>query len=618
MIRRDRLAVLGLVLALAVVGAVMVIGNPSTGSNASARPTGSATPYREGIVGHPSSVNPLTWRTQADQDLVALLFRGLVKAGPDGTVVPDLATWTASTDGRTYTFDISSDAYWEDGQPVTSADVVFTVGLLQDSGYDGPVGSSWQGVHATADTPSSVRFNMTLPIAGFLRQAELPILPAHLLKGVAVADLADSSFSSRPIGDGPYRIVQLDYTHALLARVPTVTGVPLPTPVSSTTTASASPSSSAVVFATATPPPTRAPAVSTTPVPTPTPSPTPPPSPTPTPLPTATPQLAPLPSGSDLVGVDSVELDFYDDPGSAAAAFQADKLDAVGGLPPQLLDASLRTAGSRLVPYQWANLLSVVLNQRSDHVELRDANAHTGFLAAIDRESLLNSVLEGRGSYADLPLPNWSPAYQGGAVTPTPYSPADAQGYLTTAGWVKSDAGWTAPKGKAVYSMELLTLDEASNPVVYQTAVKVAAGWTAIGLAVQVEAVPTATYVSRLDAGEFTAAIVDFDVGLDPDLGPILLSSQVGLGGSNVSGLQDSTLDQLLVTARKTVDPAAREDAMSAVEKYISTTLPILPLAFREYDLVVANRVRGLLSNQIGDPSGHFWDVIDWRLASGR
>jgi ABC-type transport system substrate-binding protein len=124
--------------------------------------------------------------------------------------------------------------------------------------------------------------------------------------------------------------------------------------------------------------------------------------------------------------------------------------------------------------------------------------------------------------------------------------------------------------------------------------------------------------VERLDSGQFDSAIVDFDVGLDPDLGPLLLSSQVGSGGSNVSGVQDKALDQLLLTVRKTVDPAARQAAVSTLEQYLSTSLPILPLAFREYDLVVSSRVYDMVSNDIADPSGRFWDVIDWRLASGR
>lgn len=81
-------------------------------------------------------------------------------------MLPDLATgWTISDDGRTYTFQLATDARWEDGEAVTAADVAFTIGLLQDPKYDGPHGSSWQGIHATAVGASTVQFTMLLPIA---------------------------------------------------------------------------------------------------------------------------------------------------------------------------------------------------------------------------------------------------------------------------------------------------------------------------------------------------------------------------------------------------------------------------------------------------------------------
>ena len=616
--RRDRYTVVALFVALAVVGVGLVVRVPS-GPNASARPSGPALPYREGIVGHPSSINPLTPRSQADQDIVSLLFRGLVKAGSNGSVEPDLATWTASADGLKYTFHIRDDAYWEDGQPVTAADVVFTIGLIQDAQYDGPVGASWQGVHASAQGTSFVNFTMTLPIAGFLRQAELPILPSHLLSWMQITQLADSAYSARPVGDGPYRIVELDYSHALLERVQAVTGVAPPTSIASAEP-TATASSSAISFRTATPAPTRTPrgTVPPTPKPTPTPTilPTPTPTPSSTPTPIPTPTRTPVPSGVQLNTVADIELIFYDDPASAVADFKAGKLDAVGGLTPEQTDAVMTTAGSSLVPYRWASLLSVVVNQRLDHPELRDANVRTGLLAAIDRDAILTKVLEGRGSLANLPIPSWSPAYYSDAVTTTPYSAVDATSYLMAAGWQHSDKGWTALKGTSLYAMDLLTPDEASNPVVYRVAQEVAAAWSAIGLDVTVEALPTGTYMSRLDNGEFDTAIVNFEVGLDPDLGPMLLSSQVGKGGSNVSGLEDKTLDPMLLAVRKTVEPAARRDAISALEKYISTTVPILPLVFRDYDQVVSSRVWGAVPSEIADPSGRFWDVIDWRLAS--
>jgi ABC-type transport system substrate-binding protein len=447
----------------------------------------------------------------------------------------------------------------------------------------------------------------------------MPILPAHLLKGSDVATMADSDYSTRPVGDGPYRIAEMDSTHILLKRAsasgesalssPTALPTPTPTP-------------SALVFATATPKPrknqTPAPSVMPKPTPTVQPTVTPTPAPTPTPTPTPTPALPALPSGSVLANVSEIDFIFYNDSQAAVADFQAGKIDAVGGLTPDQTTLAAKTAGSRVIPYQWANLLSVAINQRSTHTELRDVNVKSALLAAIDRDKVLSQILNSRGTVADLPIPNWSPAYDSSAIDPTPYSVSDALDYLNTAGWDETAGAWTAPKAAAPYVMELLTLDKDTNPVAFETGALVAAAWRAIGISVQVDAVSASSYMQRLDSGSYSSAIVVFNVGLDPDLEPILMSSQIGSGGSNISGVQDSQLDQLLVAVHKTTDPVARQVAVSNLEKYISTTLPILPLAFEDYDLVVSNKVRGVVSNQISYPSGRFWDVIDWRLASGR
>jgi ABC-type transport system substrate-binding protein len=616
--RRDRLAVIGLFAALAVAGGALVVRAPS-GTVQSVPTPGVVGPYREGVVGHPSSVTPLTARSQADQDIVALVFRGLTKEGPDGTIVPDLATWSVSADAKTYTFKLTDKATWDDGQPVTAADVVFTIGLIQDPKYDGPVGSSWQGVHAVADNATTVRFLMTLPIANFLRQVELPILPSHLLKDTGVTTLADGNYSAKPVGNGAYKIVELDSSHALLHRVSTTVATATVSPsAKSSSSSSPSASPSQIVFRTETPPPAASVAPSSTPKPTPTPTPSPTAPPTPTPAPTATPVVAPLASGAVVTDATDIELVFYDDMASASAAFRAGRLDAVGGLTPDLTDTALKAAGSRLVPFRESSLLSVVLNQRTTHPELRDTDVRTGLLAAIDRQAMLRDVFESRGTVADLPIPAWSREYDPVSAIATPYSINDAESFLTSADWVRSATGWTVPKGTSVYTMDLLTLNEASNPMGYRTAQAVAESWKAIGLTVTIDAVPTATYVQRLTNGDFAAAVVNFEVGLDPDLGPVLLSSQVGSDGSNVAGVQDKTLDPMLMDVRKTVVPADRKEAISTLEKYISTTIPILPLIFRDYNLVVSSRVRNVMSNQISDASGRFWDVIDWRLASDR
>ena len=159
MTRKDTAVVGALVVLLAVIaGLVGIPALQATIASPEATPTpgyAAARPYREGVVGHPFSISPLTAKTQADRDLVALVFSGLVRNGPDGTIVPDLAErWSVDADGRTWTFDLRPDARWHDGEPVTADDVVYTITTLQDPSYSGPGGTSWSARGATTGAAS--------------------------------------------------------------------------------------------------------------------------------------------------------------------------------------------------------------------------------------------------------------------------------------------------------------------------------------------------------------------------------------------------------------------------------------------------------------------------------
>jgi peptide/nickel transport system substrate-binding protein len=568
--RRDRLAVAGMSLLLAAVGAVMLLSASGAGQQPPSEPESSvsavpssatSTTYREGIFSHPSSINPLTARTQADRDLVALVFRGLLRAGPNGSLVPDLATsWSVSSDGKTYTFNLRDDARWEDGEPVTATDVVFTVTMAQDPAYEGPLGASWQGIQVAAASPSVVKFTLPTPLGGFLRQATLPILPEHLLGDTDVTALADSDYSARPVGDGPFSIAEIDDTHVLLTRTGASYEMPAPSGSASTAPTAAAPGSTG--------------------------------------------------------NVASIEFVFYDDVAAAVTAFESGQLDALGGLTPQDADAAAARGGSVLARYPWANLYSVVLNQRSSHPELANLNVRKALLAAIDRPGIVAGALSGRGAVADVPLPSWSSSYDQAAVSVIPYSGSDALDDLDAAGWTRSGSGWTAPNGKAAYAIRLLSPDEATNPLAYRIARQVAAGWTAVGLSVTLQVSGASDYVGRLTSGDFDAAVVDYQLGLDPDVSALLVSTQAAPAGWNLSGVSDKTLDGLLSAVRTTSDPTARQAAVSALEKYVSTNVLMLPVCFADYEFVVADRLHGLAANQIADPSGRFWDVLDWRLAS--
>ena len=216
MTRTDSLVVGTLVVMLAILAGLVGVPALSPAATTTADPSQSPAvdvatrSYREGVLGHPVSVSPFSARTQADRDLVALVFSGLVRNGPSGTLVPDLAErWSVDPSGFVWTFQLRDDAVWHDGEPVTAEDVAFTIRVLQDPAYHGPAAGSWNEVTVQATAPRTVMFTLKTPLGGFLQAATQPIAPAHLLASVPIADLPDHPFGRQPIGSGPFALASL-------------------------------------------------------------------------------------------------------------------------------------------------------------------------------------------------------------------------------------------------------------------------------------------------------------------------------------------------------------------------------------------------------------------------
>jgi peptide/nickel transport system substrate-binding protein len=180
--------------------------------------------YVEGVVGQVGSLNPLFGEaTAGPNDLDALLFEPLVRVLPTGTVQGRLAShWEVSPDGRSYTFTLRPDARWSDGTLLTADDVVFTVRTVQDPQFPGALlNQSWKDIIATAVDPGHVRFALPGHNAGFLANLELlDIVPAHLLAGKAMAELASASPNLNPVGTGPFRMVSTQGDRIQLERNP--------------------------------------------------------------------------------------------------------------------------------------------------------------------------------------------------------------------------------------------------------------------------------------------------------------------------------------------------------------------------------------------------------------
>jgi peptide/nickel transport system substrate-binding protein len=570
--RTDRAVVGALVIVLLALTVAIGATNPPTPipvrAGASPTPSSAATgprPYREGVLGRATSISPLTARTRADRDLVGLVFSGLVALGPKGTLVPGLAkSWSSDKTGKRWTFRLRN-THWHDGVAVTAADVVFTVHTIQDPDYTGPAVGSWKDVTAVAVNERTVRFELATPLGGFLQAATLPIVPAHLLEDVPVDQLGDHPFGQAPVGTGPFKLVSLDENVAIL------------TPAAQSAGAG--------------------PQASTQPSP------------------------QPSPSG-DVAGsvpLPGIEIHFFDDPVMLAHAYETGEVDAVAGLPAAEASRLASLPDSRLMKYPTTTLTAIFFNLRVSHPIFRDGRVRKALLTAIDRTRIVSSAYGSAATRADSLIPPTSWAFDQKSSRQVKYDRVAARQLLRNVGWKWSKPWWKTVSGKKTVSFELLGPDADTNQATYAAVASIVKDWRSLGLKVtQVGLTPAELVGERIQTGNFEAVVVDINVGLDPDLYPILASTQTRSGGLNVGGLQDQDLDRLLAAARKPASKTKRVEAYKALQKALATANYVLPIAFRDETVVLRNTVLGPTIRPISDGSERFWDVLTWRLAIGR
>ena len=163
-----------------------------------------------GVIGAPRQLYPLLSNANpVDQKIVDLVYDGLVRLDAQGHPKPALAqAWTISEDGKTIRMELRSDVAWHDGNPFTSADVVFTTELWKSADSSLGISKVWSTLIVRAIDEYTVEFELPERFSPFLELLSQGILPVHLLDGIPASELADHPFNRQPMGTGPFIVVQ--------------------------------------------------------------------------------------------------------------------------------------------------------------------------------------------------------------------------------------------------------------------------------------------------------------------------------------------------------------------------------------------------------------------------
>ncbi len=133
------------------------------------------------------------------------IFDSLTDIGPDGSVIPRLATeWESSDDAKTWTFTIRTDATFHNGEPVTMDDVIWSFQKIIDD-EKSPTRTYLANVDSIEKvSETQLRFHLKQPFAPFDRNMVILMVVPKM----AYQEMGAEAFGRAPIGSGPYRLVE--------------------------------------------------------------------------------------------------------------------------------------------------------------------------------------------------------------------------------------------------------------------------------------------------------------------------------------------------------------------------------------------------------------------------
>lgn len=151
-----------------------------------------------GLKSSPTNLDPRVGSDNASGRIWDLCCAGLIKVTPEMDYAPDIASSWETPDDRTIVFHLNPNAKFQNGKPVTAADVKWTFDSLMAEDFATPKKSGYAAVQAI-ETPDAktVIFRLSEPNGGMFDNLTMPILPQG-------SDA--NAMKTQPIGAGPYKV----------------------------------------------------------------------------------------------------------------------------------------------------------------------------------------------------------------------------------------------------------------------------------------------------------------------------------------------------------------------------------------------------------------------------
>ena len=482
---------------------------------------------------------------------------GQGKKAPKGAIA---RSWRLSDDHKSLTYILRSDAFWDDGKPIVSADIKFSYQL-----YGNPVIASARqqylaelvgadkgkvdfdkAIETPNDTTLIFRFFKPVPEQLALFHTSLTPLPAHRWKNVKPDEFRHSPLNLTPLGAGPYKLKSWQQQQEISLVSSRKSNLPKPGNI---------------------------PAISFKVVP------------------DYTVRLTELQTGA----VDVVE---NIKPEDFTALLKANrKID-------------IKTVGLRVYDYVgWSNIDQAEYRKNGivkPHALFGSATVRVALTNAIDRQAIIDGYLKQYGVICNNDIsPSLKWAYNN-KITPHPYDPAKASALLKSEGWLPGSDGILQKNGKK-FSFVLYT--NAGNARRNYASVIIQQNLRAIGIDCKLDVQESNVFFENLQSGKLDAWMAGWSIGLEID--PLdSWGSDLKKSRFNFPGYRNPRIDELSELAKQKMDPVQARPYWLEYQEILHRDQPITFLYWIRETQGFNKRIEGAELNI----SGTFYNVDDWRL----
>lgn len=154
------------------------------------------------------TLNPILTKSSSNEQLLKLVYEGLVQFDSRMNVIPKLAEkWQIFEEGKVWVFHLKTGINWHDKVELSADDVIHTINTIKNSDSVYKENVKYIAFSEVIDK-NSIKITLNQPYGDFVRMMNFPIIPKH----IAISD-------NNAIGTGPYKIHEYKLLKLIKLRV---------------------------------------------------------------------------------------------------------------------------------------------------------------------------------------------------------------------------------------------------------------------------------------------------------------------------------------------------------------------------------------------------------------